>query len=278
MTRYSFVGQVVLNPDGSLGASLAGQAWTDDVGGTDVTADLLSDPGVSVVDFTTDATGCPPHVYGPDGVTTLWYSFAGGPRFPVQGVDVTEDLLQDYINGVLDAVPAGIIGAPTNWPASFPPDPHTEPVASLRGSTGLALSLAIINLLNAGNAGAARSAISAAPDTTMSFPGFGTTAGLASQGNHGHTAGQIVFTPSGTITATDVQTAIVQAASSGPSTGGSGDEFSVYYSGGAYPSSAASPPSGTKRRHFYGPSAYLGATINGILDLYTPTGPTPLGT
>lgn len=266
MTRYLFTSQVVLNTDGTLGAGLDGQAFAGNVGTPEYTSDLLAADGVSPASFVTDSTGVPPWVYGPDGVTTLWLSFAGGPRFDVHATDVTEEMLQKYV--------AGTLGGSTSTTVPT----HTEPVAQLTGNTGQALSSTVVSLLNAADAAAIRSAAGAAPSSLVGFPGFGLTSTTAKRGDWTPTAGQVNFTPSGTITATDVQTAIVQAAASGPTTGGSGDEFSVYYSGGAYPSSAASPPAGTKRRHFYGPSAYLGATINGILDLYTPTGPTPLGT
>jgi len=37
----------------------------------------------------------------------------------------------------------------------------------------------------------------------------------------------------------------------------------------AYPTSAATPPTGTVTRWFIGPEPYMGASINGVVDLYT---------
>jgi hypothetical protein len=115
-------------------------------------------------------------------------------RYPgaTLGVDADGELVwQDPVTGG----GSGIVGAPSSWPSSFPPDAHTTSVADLRrnGTTGteVTLAAAIASLLAANDAAAGRTAIGAAPDTTVSFPGFGPAATQAMVGNKTFTAAEI---------------------------------------------------------------------------------------
>lgn len=105
----------------------------------------------------------------------------------------------------------------TGYPATFPPSAHTHAPGEIRGSTAVGQSL-----LTAADAATARGAISAAPSSTVSFPGFGTTAGTAAQGNHTHQAQAIGYVPAAGngMASTDVNGALNELAAR--PTGGSG--------------------------------------------------------
>src|SRR5690606_6134803 len=96
---------------------------------------------------------------------------------------------------------AGISGAPSTWPTSFPPAEHNTETSTLRVSSA-ALSADVLALLASADKAAARTAIGAGTGTSNLV--IGTGAGNAAAGNHSHTATQIPFTPSGDLTATDV--------------------------------------------------------------------------
>lgn len=172
------------------------------------------------------------------------------------------------VNAIISAAQAGwgsgITGAPSTWPETFPPAGHSHQAAEIANATAVGR-----NVLTAVSQQAAREAIGAGTGNGTSNLAIGTTSSTAAAGNHTHSAASVAFTPTGsTLTATNVQDAIVQAAATG-GTGGTGDERAVYYASGAYPTQPSTAPSGIKRRHFYGPVQYTGPTWPGVLDLYT---------
>ncbi len=97
----------------------------------------------------------------------------------------------------------------TNKPATFPPSSHTHIASEVSDSTTVGRAL-----IRAADAATARAAIGAGTGSGTSNLALGSTSTTAAPGNHGHTASAITFAPSGTLTATDVQAAIQQAASS----------------------------------------------------------------
>lgn len=124
--------------------------------------------------------------------------------------------------GVWAPAPSGGGGLQT-WstlpgkPPTFPPDPHTHPASAISDATSVGQAV-----VKANDKASARSAIGAAPDTTVSFPGFGTGAGQAAQGNHTHSASVIGYTPvaGNGMASTDVNSALNELAAR--PTGGSG--------------------------------------------------------
>lgn len=152
----------------------------------------------------------------------------------------------------------------TGKPATFPPDPHTHDKTQITGT-----STTVQSLLAAADQQTARLAIGAGTGNGTSNLVIGTTAGTAAAGNHTHQASAISFAPTSSITATDVQTAIQQAATmGGTGTGGGGAILPVIYGAGAYPVQAATPPAGVTVRMFLGPTQYVGPTWPGVVDLY----------
>jgi len=146
--------------------------------------------------------------------------------------------------------PAGIVNAPSTWPSEFPASPHSHPASQISNSTTVGRAL-----LTAADAQAARAAIGAGTGNGTSDLTLGTASTQAAPGNHTHGATSLSFTPTGGITATNVQDAIVQAAATG--SGGSGTS-SVYvwrYASGAYPTLPASKPAGVDVVQAYGPVA-----------------------
>lgn len=135
----------------------------------------------------------------------------------------------------------------TNKPASFPPDPHRHPSTDITDATAVGRAV-----LSATDAQAARTAIGAGAPVT-GFPGFGTTSTTAARGDHIHSASSIPFNPAGGITATDVQTAIAQAAQLG---GGGGTSATLVwrYTAGAWPALPATQPPGVQVILAYGPA------------------------
>lgn len=120
---------------------------------------------------------------------------------------------------------AGITGAPSTWPTSFPPDAHTTAVADLRTGVGQPLSSAAAAVLAALTAADIRAAAQAAPSTTVSFPGFGSTSTQAMRGDKTFKSAEIALTSTVTgLTAGDVQAALVELAAR--PTGGSGTTLS----------------------------------------------------
>lgn len=159
------------------------------------------------------------------------------------------------------APPASGGGAAATWgtlpgkPSTFPPSAHSHMLTDIDDASTIGKAI-----MKAADAPAVRTAIGAAPSTVVSFPGFGTSGTTAAPGNHQHSASQIPFTPSGSITATDVQAAIGQAAASGGGTGTADPNayFVRDYTSGAWPvrgrtdgvcrwrgpASAGAPPNG----------------------------------
>jgi hypothetical protein len=176
-----------------------------------------------------------------------------------QAVDTANLALTTAQNG-----PAATWDNITGKPTTFPPSAHTHTTGQV-GATAVGKAL-----LDSPDAQTARAAIGAGTGNGTSNLTLGTTAGTAAAGNHVHAASAITFTPTSTITATDVQGAIAQAATLGGSGGaGSGGILVVKYAAGAYPVQPASPPAGTTVRMFYGPTQYIGPTWSGVLDIYT---------
>lgn len=163
---------------------------------------------------------------------------------------------------------SGIIGAPSVWPSTFPPSPHTHTASQISDATVIGRTV-----MTAATQQAARDAMGAGTGNGTSNLTIGTTSTTAAAGNHTHPASQISLAPISGMAATDVQAGIAELAARPTGTGGTGGgsttTVDVLYSSGAYPVQAGSPPAGIKIRHFYGPVQYVGATWAGVLDLYT---------
>lgn len=145
-------------------------------------------------------------------------------------------------------------------PSTFPPSAHSHPTSQLQ------VTATVKSLLDATDMQTARAAIGAGTGNGTSDLQLGNTGTTAAPGNHAHVAGQVGFTPTGSLTATDVQGAIVQASQTGG--GGTSTNTDVLYASGAYPTQAATPPTGLKVRHFFGPVQYQGPSWPGVLDTY----------
>lgn len=137
------------------------------------------------------------------------------------------------------------VGASGDWstisnkPELFPAASHTHQASQVSDSTTVGRAL-----LTASDAAAARAAIGAGTGSGTSNLTLGTTGSTAAPGNHSHGAGAVTFTPSGPITATDVQGAIVQAAAlggGGSATMPAGNVIEIKYSGSSYPVRGTQP-------------------------------------
>lgn len=136
----------------------------------------------------------------------------------------------------------------TNKPVTFPPTAHTHTASQVSDAT--ATGRAVMTALDPQ---AARAAIGAGTGNGTSNLTLGTTATTAAAGNHVHTATSVSFTPSGSITATDTQTAIQQAAALG---GTSASELKIVrYVSGAYESLPTTPDAAWKVIEYRGPVA-----------------------
>lgn len=102
------------------------------------------------------------------------------------------------------------VQALTGYPLSFPASPHTHPVSQLSDSSAIARQV-----MQAATATDIRNLIGAGTGNGTSNLTIGPLATQAAAGNHAHSAGSVQFAPSGVITASDVQTAIEQAAGTG---------------------------------------------------------------
>lgn len=158
---------------------------------------------------------------------------------------------------------SGIAGAPTSWPATFPPDVHTHTASQISDSTAVGRAV-----LKATDAQAARTAIGAGTGNGTSNLTIGPSGTQAAAGNHGHTASAINLTTPTGMTSTNVQDGIAELSARPSGGSGTGTSVDVLYASGAYPTQAATPPAGVKVRHFYGPVRYVGATWAGVLDTY----------
>lgn len=163
-------------------------------------------------------------------------------RYPgaTLGVDTDGNLIwQDPVTGG----GSGIIGAPSTWPPFFPPEDHFHFTTELRrlvGDAEVPLAAMVAALLVASTSAEARAAINAAPDSTVSFPGFGFTAGLAMPGNKVFTAAEINAAAVSGYTGTTVQALLAQigAQALAGGTGGaapSGVVVQRRYTSGAWP-------------------------------------------
>lgn len=136
----------------------------------------------------------------------------------------------------------------TDVPATFPPSAHTHPSTQLSDATAVGRAV-----VTAATAQAARQAIGAGTGNGTSDLQLGTTATTAAPGNHAHAASAVVFTPTGGLSATNVQDAIAQAAQSG---GGSGSSAVLVwrYTAGGWPALPSTKPTGVMEVHALGPS------------------------
>lgn len=144
---------------------------------------------------------------------------------------------------------SGITGAPSTWPSTFPPSAHSHPASQISDASAVGRQV-----MTAADQQSARAAIGAGTGNGTSNLTLGTTSSTAAPGNHVHTASAVGFTPTGGITATDVQAAIVQAASTGGSSTGGGDVKNVYYVSGAYEALPAAPDPGWRLIVYHGPT------------------------
>ena len=250
----------------AAGLIIKARAHADASALSDITT---TDYGYWAATFDVDAI----EVSGDDGATWI------GPLFSVEsmeaastaGLDAASALTQSTIalstaQDALTQVQGGVTSdwsTITNKPTTFPPSAHSHPVSQISGT-----SLTVQTLLGAADQQAARAAIGAGTGNGTSNLTLGGTATTAAPGNHVHAAVDVTFAPTGSITATTVQGAIAQAATTGGSGTGTPSLVEVFYSSGAYPAQAASPPAGCKHRAFYGPVQYAGPTWPGVVDTY----------
>lgn len=138
-----------------------------------------------------------------------------------------------------------VVGGTATWdnisgkPSEFTPTSHSHPSGQVSDSTTIGRQL-----MTAADAQTARTAIQAGTGNGTSNLTLGTTATTAAAGNHAHAASGLTFSPTGTLTATNVQTAIEQASS----TGGGASTSATYvwkYASGGYPAIPATKPTGT---------------------------------
>jgi hypothetical protein len=156
-------------------------------------------------------------------------------------------------------------GVNTDWsniqnkPTTFPPTTHTHTATQVSDSTQVGRAV-----MTALDQQSARAAIGAGTGNGTSNLTLGTTATTAAAGNHGHAASSVSYTPSGAVTATDVQAAIQQAAALG---GTAASELKIVrYVSGAYESLPTNPDPAWKVIEYRGPVAP------------TPPGTTPYAT
>jgi len=151
-----------------------------------------------------------------------------------------------------------IEGAPAQWPQTFPASPHNHTLSQVE------LLGWIRDLLGSVDAQTFRTRIGAGTGNGTSNLTLGSTATQAAPGNHVHAAANVPFTPTGSVTATNVQDAVAQAAQLG--SGGGAVSNAVYVwkqSGGAYPALPSSKPAGVEAVAAYGAQSpiSLGAAI-----------------
>ena len=166
---------------------------------------------------------------------------------------------------------SGIAGAPSAWPATFPPSSHTHPSAQLSDASTVGKAV-----LTAADAQAARVAIGAGTGNGTSNLTLGSTATTAAPGNHAHNASAIAVTPAGGITATNVQDALVQAASSGGGGTGTSEVRVLRYAAGQYPAFPATKPTGVVMFTLIGPVTPTTGNIVGGIPSYVGNGSTQI--
>ena len=254
----------------STGAPVAGATLTvyNVQGGTLITdlltvTDNLYTAGGAVTSVTTTATGQYPF-YGPDGEngtlylkttisgTDYWYavnpSNEGDNRQATDGTVATLSTattaqgtsLTTLAGRVTTLEGSGTVApawtAITGKPTTFPPDPHTHTTTDVTDLTTVGRALA-----KAADALTARTAIGAGTGNGTSNLTLGTLATQAAPGNHTHVATAIGFTPTGSVTATNAQDAIVQAAALG-GTSGTADWSTITNIPSTFPPSAHTHP------------------------------------
>ncbi len=161
-----------------------------------------------------------------------------------------------------------IIALP-GYPTSFAPSAHSHTASQISDATAVGRAV-----MNAVDAQAARAAIGAGTGNGTSNLTLGTSSTQAAAGNHTHPASGITFTPIGSITATNVQNAIEQAAASGGGGSGGSSVLIWRYGSGAYPSLPAVKPAGVELVIAYGPVApssvpsWIGTDVGDALGQY----------
>lgn len=140
-----------------------------------------------------------------------------------------------------------IEGAPSQWPQTFPASPHNHTLSEVE------LLGWIRELLGSSDTQTFRTRIGAGTGNGTSNLTLGTAGTQAAPGNHAHAAANVAFTPTGSVTATNVQDAVAQAAQLG---GGGGTVSNAVYvwkqSSGAYPALPSSKPAGVEAVAAYG--------------------------
>lgn len=156
--------------------------------------------------------------------------------------------------GVWAPPPSGGTGGTSDWatlankPTTFPPSTHTHTAADVSDATTVGRAL-----VTALDAQAARAAIGAGTGSGTSNLALGSTASTAAPGNHTHNAVSVSYVPTGTLTATNVQDAIAQAANTGGTSGAS--PILVWrYTAGGWPTLPVTKPSGVYEVRALGPS------------------------
>lgn len=288
MTRFLFDGgELVLDADGNPRGDFEFTVWTDRTGGTNVTDEMRAPDGVSEATVASDPDGEIPYLRGPEGRKAPLYRDTGTDTRSVwRSAEADSDtaVLADETRSILDNTPPALppggtqnvdilwrgptertgVWAPpptgtggggssdwndiTNKPTTFSPSPHTHNSGQISDSSTVGRAV-----LTAADAQTARAAIGAGTGNGTSNLTIGTTSTTAAAGNHTHVASAIPFTPTGSLTATNVQDAIGQSALSG---GGSGTSAVMVweYTSGAYPTLPATQPAGVRILWTLGPT------------------------
>lgn len=133
-------------------------------------------------------------------------------------------------------------------PSTFPPSPHTHLKSQISD-----INTFVQGVLNSADMQAFRAAIGAGTGSGTSNLTLGSTSTTAAPGNHVHAASALSFAPTASLPATDVQTAIQQAAATG---GTSASELKIVrYVSGAYESLPTTPDAAWKVIEYRGPTA-----------------------
>lgn len=266
MPRHIFPGDLHLLPSGGPAVNTAFTVWTERVSGALIT-DMLAADGVSAASLTTDNNGLRAALYGPNNVEVIYVDTGAAIRFPVYADDSLRATLDEtFLTALTNRVATlesgggvstggggslstyGQVSSLSDYPATFPPSTHSHPSGQISDST--TVGRAVITALDAQ---AARVAIGAGTGSGTSNLTIGTTSTTAAAGNHAHAASAVSFTPTGSITAQDVQAAIVQAAN----TGGTSSTSQVLvwrYSAGGWPALPTTKPTGVYEVRALGPS------------------------
>lgn len=245
MTRELYPGVLVQQPNGDPAPTTPFTIWNDLSGGVDVTGSLTAADGVGNYTPVTDDGGQLLPFRGPDGYQGFLFADTGtGMRYSLVPVSVWPQLLT--VLGYGSAVV--LWGAIPDKPTTFPPSTHTHQSGQIDDSTTVGRAL-----MTAADAQVARAAIGAGTGNGTSNLTLGTTSTTAAPGNHAHTATQVAFTPSGAITATNAQDAIVQAAASGGTSTAATGVYPWKYQSGGYPTLPSTQLAGVQVITAFGP-------------------------